>query len=192
MRTKTHIDIQAATAAASDMLAALGFSEYATDPGLKATPGRVAKAYTELLSGYALDAETVLGTRFPAEGYDEVVVLKGIEFTSLCEHHMLPFIGVASVAYLPGADIVGLSKLARLVDMHARRLQVQERMTTDVADALVQVMSPKGVAVVIEAHHSCMGCRGVRKPSARMVTSAMRGVFRLDAAARAEVLDLMR
>lgn len=158
--------------------------------GLAKTPLRFIKAMKEMTTGYALKAEQVLGTMFSAEGYDEVVVLKNIEFTSLCEHHLLPFIGTVDFAYLPGQHIIGLSKIARLVDMHARRLQVQERMTKDIADDFDQVMNARGLAVVVEAHHSCMGCRGVRKPAARMITSALRGAFKDDSTARAEVLAL--
>jgi GTP cyclohydrolase I len=158
--------------------------------GLRDTPRRHIKAMLEMTEGYKLKAEDVLKTTFDAEGYDELVVLKHIEFTSLCEHHLLPFSGTAAVAYLPGERIVGLSKLARLVEMHARRLQVQERMTSDIANDIQRVLGPRGVAVVVQAHHSCMGCRGVRKPTARMVTSAMRGTFLEKAEARAEVLSL--
>lgn len=161
-----------------------------TREGLRDTPKRYLKALRELTSGLHMTAEDVLNTTFVNEGYDEVVVVNNIEFSSLCEHHLLPFIGRADVAYLPGERIVGLSKLARLVEMHARRPQVQERMTTSIAADINRVLSPAGVAVVVEAHHSCMGCRGVRKPTARMVTSAMLGVFRDKPEARAEVLGL--
>lgn len=161
-----------------------------TREGLRDTPKRYLKALRELTSGLGMKAEDVLNTTFENEGYDEVVVVNNIEFSSLCEHHLLPFTGTADVAYLPGERIVGLSKLARLVDMHARRLQVQERMTTHIARDIDAVLQAKGVAVVVEAHHSCMGCRGVRKPTARMVTSAMLGVFRHQPEARAEVLGL--
>ena len=159
--------------------------------GLKATPRRYLKAFKEMTIGYSQKAEDMLCTTFDAEGYDEVIVLKDIEFVSLCEHHLLPFTGRAHVAYLPGDRIVGLSKLARLVDMHARRLQVQERMTANIASDIERILEPRGAAVVIEAHHSCMGCRGVRKPDARMLTSSMKGTFRLSSEARAEVLHLI-
>ena len=163
-----------------------------TREGLLDTPKRYINAMLEMTSGYHKSRDEVLGATFDAEGYDEVVVLKDIEFVSLCEHHMLPFIGRAHVAYLPDKRIVGLSKMARLVEMHARRLQVQERLTQSVAHDIQEVLNPLGVAVVIEAHHTCMGSRGVKKPTARMVTSTVLGVFRDKPAARAEVLSLMK
>jgi GTP cyclohydrolase I len=161
-----------------------------TREGLKETPARYVKALAEMTSGYFQKAEDVLGTTFAAEGVDQIVVVKGIEFSSLCEHHMLPFVGTVDVGYLPDRRIVGLSKVPRLVELHSRRLQVQERLTADVAHDLERVLRPHGVAVVVEAHHSCMGCRGVRKPTASMVTSSMGGAFRASASARAEVLGL--
>lgn len=156
------------------------------------TPNRVARALLELTAGYEMpNPAGLLAKRFEAHGYDEVVILRDIAFASLCEHHLLPFTGKAHVAYLAGTKIVGLSKLARLVDAYARRFQVQERMTNQIAGALASELSPRGVAVVIEAAHSCMANRGVAKAGATMVTSAMFGVFRSDPAARAEVLRLM-
>jgi GTP cyclohydrolase I len=159
--------------------------------GLIDTPKRYLKAMREMTRGYLLKAEDVLGTTFANDGYDEIVVLRDIEFTSLCEHHLLPFSGTAAVAYLPSERVVGLSKLARLVDMHANRLQIQEQMTIDIQRDIDRVLGSRGTAVVVRAHHSCMGCRGVRKPSASMVTSAMTGMFKDDHRARAEVLTLM-
>lgn len=158
--------------------------------GLLDTPRRVVKALGEMTTGYGQDVHEILGTTFDTEGYDEMVVLRGIDFVSLCEHHMLPFTGTAAVGYVPGERVVGLSKLARLVDCFARRLQIQERMTKEIADAVMEVLSPQGVGVVVSAHHSCMGCRGVRKPGASMVTSYLAGVMRDNVAARAEFLAL--
>lgn len=164
--------------------------------GLLETPARVVKALTELTEGYQLDPVEILSKTFEqAEGeqYEGVVVSRDIPFTSLCEHHLLPFTGTASVAYIPNAEgrIVGLSKLARTVEAFARRLQVQERMTSQVADAIELALQPDGVAVVVTASHSCQEMRGIRKVGASMVTSEMRGLFREDAMARGEVLDLL-
>ena len=156
------------------------------------TPRRVVDSLHELTAGYTHDPSQILERRFAID-HDELVLLEDIRFTSLCEHHMLPFTGQAAVAYLPGPDlkVVGISKLARIVECYARRLQVQERMSQQIATALVQHLGAKGVAVIIRAHHECMGCRGVRQPTARMVTSTMRGVFREDSAARNEVMLLL-
>lgn len=161
--------------------------------GLRATPGRVARAFAELTQGYAMDPAAILATTFD-EKFDEMVVLRGVRFTSLCEHHLLPFTGTATVGYIPspGGGVVGLSKLARLVECYARRLQVQERMTEQIGDALAEHLSPQGAGVVLRAHHSCMGIRGVRQTEAEMVTSALAGVLRDDPAARAEFLALAR
>ncbi len=158
--------------------------------GLRETPSRVCKALLEMTAGYKEKPEEILGKVFE-DSYDEIVILKGISFTSLCEHHLLPFIGTADVGYLPG-KVVGLSKLARLVDCFARRLQLQERMTRQIAEALIEHLSAKGAAVVIRAVHSCMACRGVKKSGAEMITSAMLGVFRDEAKARSEFLELCR
>lgn len=159
--------------------------------GLAETPARVARAYAETFAGLWTDPEAVLSTTFDI-GHDELVLVKDIEVVSLCEHHLLPFHGVAHVAYIPAEDgrITGLSKLARLVDAYARRPQVQERLTTQIADTLVRVLRPRGVMVVIECEHLCMSVRGARKPGSRTVTSAMRGRLR-DAASRAEALSLI-
>lgn len=174
----------------AQVLDAMGFD--VGSEGLAGTPGRVVRALAEMTGGYDLDAGKILSTTFDADGYDELVLLKGIEFTSLCEHHVLPFQGRAHVAYIPGARVVGLSKLARLVDAHARRLQIQERMTRGIANDLQRHLAPLGVGVIVEARHECMACRGVRKAGATMVTSAMLGAFREDAGARAELLALVR
>lgn len=156
--------------------------------GLADTPARVTRALAEMTSGYRQDPATVLATTFDVE-CDEMVVVRGIPFTSLCEHHLLPFVGTVDVGYVPEGRVVGLSKLARLVEVYARRLQVQERMTIQIADAIEQHLAPKGVAVVVRARHSCMAARGVGK-EAEMVTSRVRGALRDSAAARAEFMAL--
>ncbi len=158
--------------------------------GLKKTPLRVAKMYEEVFGGLRSDPLAQLDTFF-TEKYDEIVVVKDIPFNSMCEHHLLPFVGRAHTAYIPVGRITGISKLARVVDAFARRPQVQERMTTQIADAIVKVIEPQAVAVVLEATHTCMTIRGVRKPGTMVMTSAMRGIFRTDAAARSEVMSLL-
>lgn len=162
--------------------------------GLQETPKRVVKSFIELYGGYAMDPKKILGTTFAQEGYsyDEMVLCKGIELYSTCEHHMLPFYGVAHVAYIPSTRVVGLSKLARLVDAFARRLQIQEKLTNQIAEALVDNLKPKGVAVLIESKHHCMCARGVGKQNSSMVTSALRGVFKTKAAARAEFMEAIK
>ncbi|MCR6665357.1 MAG: GTP cyclohydrolase I FolE [Methyloversatilis sp.] len=163
-----------------------------TREGLIDTPKRVVKAYEEFFAGYAEDPREVLSRTFEeVEGYDEVIALTGIRFESHCEHHMVPIIGTAHVAYLPDRRVVGISKLARLVEVFAKRLQIQEKMTVQVADALYEVLQPRGVAVVIEAAHECMTTRGVHKPGVAMVTSRMLGLFRDDARTRREFFDLI-
>ncbi len=159
--------------------------------GLTNTPARVARAYAEMFAGLRQDPAEVLTTTFDL-GHDEMVLVKDIEVYSCCEHHLVPFHGVAHVAYIPAVDgrITGLSKLARLVDVYARRPQVQERLTTQIADALVEQLEPRGVMVVIECEHLCMSMRGVRKPGSRTVTSAVRGQL-LNPATRAEAMALM-
>lgn len=160
--------------------------------GLLDTPKRVVKSWKELYSGYSQDPAEILSTCFEDGACDEMVILKDIEFNSMCEHHVLPFRGKAHVAYIPAGKVVGLSKLARLVDCFGKRLQIQEKMTQQIATAIAEVLKPKGVAVVIEAHHQCMSCRGVGKNSTSMITSSMLGVFRTEAGARAEFLSLVR
>jgi GTP cyclohydrolase IA len=159
--------------------------------GVLETPKRVAKALTEMTAGYREDPADILDKVFE-ETFDEVVILKDIPFTSLCEHHLLPFTGTADVGYIPDGHVVGLSKLARLVDCFARRLQMQERLTRQVADAIMLHLKAKGAAVVIRAAHQCMACRGVKKSGATMVCSVMLGEFREDKGARAEFLSLCR
>ena len=160
--------------------------------GLQQTPDRIVRSWKELYSGYTQRAEDVLGTQFQAEQYDEMVLLRDFEFFSTCEHHMLPFYGKANIAYLPNEKIIGLSKLARLTDMYARRLQVQERMTYQIASELQRVLKPKGVAVMIEAKHQCMCSRGVRKKEGKMVTSCLLGAFKENLTSRAEFLTLIK
>jgi len=160
--------------------------------GLKRTPLRVAKAMDFLTSGYHATVEQVIKGAIFTEDCKEMVVVRGIEFYSLCEHHMLPFFGHAHVAYLPNGKVVGLSKIARVVDVFARRLQVQERLTNQVADALMEALDPHGVAVVIEASHTCMMMRGVQKQNSTTVSSAMRGTFEEDPRTRAEFLGFIR
>lgn len=160
--------------------------------GLLQTPKRVAKSWNELYAGYNQSPSEILSTVFEDGACDEVVLLKNIAFSSMCEHHMLPFVGVAHIAYLPSGKVVGLSKLARLTDCFAKRLQIQEKMTSQIADAIEEHLKPRGTAVIIEAHHQCMSCRGICKQNTIMVTSAMRGVFRNDQTARSEVLSLIK
>lgn len=159
--------------------------------GLARTPMRVIDSYDEIYSGYTGDAESILEATFNSEGYDGIVLLRDIEFHSVCEHHMLPFSGKAHIAYIPIDRIVGISKLARLLDMHSSRLQNQERLTKGIADDIESFLSPLGCAVILEASHDCMQCRGVAKQNAVMTTSAMRGVFFDKHEARGELLQLI-
>jgi GTP cyclohydrolase I len=184
------VDLERAKAAVRELLEAIG--EDPAREGLVETPRRVAEMYAELLDDVAVDPGAHLRVTFDA-AHDEMVMVRDIPFTSLCEHHLVPFVGLAHVAYLPGTHgrITGLSKLARLVEGFARRLQVQERMTTQIVDALERELQPRGSIVVLEAEHFCMTMRGVKKPGATTVTSAVRGLFRTDAAARAEALDFI-
>jgi GTP cyclohydrolase IA len=182
------VDLPRIEKAVREILLAVG--ENPDREGLQQTPRRVAKSYAELMSGLRENPRNHLHTVFH-ERYDEIVLLRDIEFHSLCEHHLLPFTGRAHVAYLPDGKVVGLSKLARLVEGFARRPQVQERLTTQIADALMEELNPVGAACVIEAVHTCMTIRGVRKPGSVMVTSALRGIFKDNPSSRAEVLALM-
>lgn len=188
MAENNSFDIKRIENAVLEILRAVG--ENPEREGLKNTPVRVARMYQQLLAGMQEDPQDHLKTVF-SEKYDEIVLLRDIPFNSLCEHHLLPFIGKAHVAYLPDGKVVGISKLARVVDTFARRLQLQERLTDQIADFLMQHLNPKGVAVVLEATHSCMTIRGIQKPGAVMVTSALRGIFKKDPRSRAEVLTLM-
>ena len=183
-----HVDLQRIAAAVREILAAVG--EDPDREGLRGTPMRVARMYQEVFAGLHEDPAEHLKAAF-TEKYDELVVLRDIPFHSMCEHHLLPFMGVAHVAYLPDGRIAGISKLARVVETFARRPQVQERLTSQIADLLMEHLRAKGVAVVMEATHVCMTCRGVQKPGSLMVTSAMRGRCKSDARTRAEVLMLL-
>ena len=160
--------------------------------GIANTPKRVVESYKEIFSGYNMDASSILDSTFNAEGYDGIVLLRDMEFHSTCEHHLQPFSGRGHIAYIPVERIVGISKLARLLDMHSKRLQNQERITQSIANDIVENLSPLGCAVILEAQHGCMKCRGVKKQNAVMTTSAMRGVFFDKAEARSEVLQLIR
>jgi GTP cyclohydrolase I len=185
--TKPEIDQEAIREAVQDMLAAFG--ENPQREGLVRTPDRVARMYEELLAGYWVDPVAMINEACFNVTYDEMVVVRDIEFYSLCEHHMLPFLGRAHVAYLPKGRVIGLSKIPRVVDMYARRLQVQERLTRQIADFIQGLLEPHGVAVVVEALHLCSMMRGVKKHGARMTTSAMHGAFRSSLATRQEFLD---
>jgi GTP cyclohydrolase I len=184
------VDLDRIEAAVREILIAIG--EDPDRDGLRKTPGRVARAYAELFAGLRVDPAEVLATTFEAE-HDELVLVRDIEVFSLCEHHLLPFHGKAHVGYIPGEDgrITGLSKLARLVDVFARRPQVQERLTTQVADLLMSTLSPRGVIVVLECEHMCIAMRGIQKAGSRTVTSAVRGILQSDAKSRSEAMSLI-
>lgn len=182
------MDLKRIEVAVRDILVAVG--EDPDREGLVDTPGRVARMYEELFSGLNSDPAALLEARF-SETYDELVVLRDIPFSSICEHHLMPFEGKAAVAYLPDGKVVGISKLARVLDSYARRPQVQERLTSQVADLLMDKLGAKGVAVVIEAVHTCMTCRGVKKAGSVMITSAIRGKCRSDPRTRSEVMALL-
>jgi GTP cyclohydrolase IA len=182
------IDTDAIAQAVRQILLAVG--EDPDRQGLKDTPGRVARMYGELFDGMGQDASEHLKVHFD-EQYDEMVVLRDIPFHSVCEHHLLPFMGKAHVAYLPAGKVVGISKLARTVDTFAHRPQVQERLTCQIADALMDQLGARGVAVILEATHTCMTIRGVKKPGAEMVTSVMRGLFKSNLATRTEAMKLL-
>lgn len=160
--------------------------------GLKDTPQRVIRSWEKLYGGYNQDPVKILGTVFEDGACDEIVILKNIKYTSTCEHHMIPFYGDVSIGYIPDGKVVGISKLARLVEVFARRLQIQERMTTQIADTLMEVLRPKGVMVVCNGQHLCMIARGVEKPTSVMTTSAVRGVFKTNANTRNEFMELIK
>lgn len=181
-------DVATITAAYKTILRVLGQDDR---DGTTATPARAARAIVEMTSGYHVDVDGLF-TTFESDGYDEMIVVRDIPFVSLCEHHMLPFTGTAAIAYVPNGKIVGLSKLARLVEAFARRLQVQERMTVQIADALDDHLHPLGSLVHVQAEHSCMSCRGVRTHGVTAVTSSVRGIIRDKPEARAEALALIR
>lgn len=181
------IDTDTIRKSVTDMLAAFG--EDPNRDGLKRTPDRVARMYDELLAGYRTDPIALVNDALFEVQYDEMVIVRDIEFYSLCEHHMLPFVGRAHVAYMPKGRVIGLSKIPRIVDMFSRRLQVQERMTRQIADFLMELLHPRGVAVVLEGIHLCSMIRGVKKHDTRMTTSSMQGAFRNNMATRMEFLD---
>lgn len=183
----SNIDTDTIESAVTSLLRAIG--EDPDREGLKKTPRRVALMYPELLSGYRTDAKKLVNGALFTVDYDDMVIVRDIEFYSLCEHHMLPFIGRAHVAYVPRGQVIGLSKIPRIVDMFARRLQIQERMTRQIADFINRLLEPQGVAVVVEALHMCSMMRGVKKHDARMTTSTMLGSFRSKIATRQEFLD---
>ena len=181
------IDTERIRKAVKEILLAVG--EDTEREGLKKTPERVARMYAELLGGMHEDPKKHLSIF--SENYDEIVLLRDVPFYSICEHHLMPFIGSANVAYLPSGTVLGVSKLARVVDCFARRLQTQERLTYKIADFIMNSLKPQGVAVVLEASHSCMTIRGIKKPGSVMVTSALRGIFKRDPRSRNEILSLM-
>jgi GTP cyclohydrolase IA len=185
---KSRVDLGRIEKAVLEILEAVG--ENPQREGLRDTPKRVARMYAELLDGMHQDPSEHLKSIFH-EKYDEIVLLRDIPFYSICEHHLMPFIGKAHVAYLPAGKVLGVSKLARVVDAFARRLQVQERLTEQIADFLMKNLKPQGVTVVLEASHSCMTIRGIQKPGAVMVTSALRGIFKSDPRSRSEVMALL-
>ena len=187
-KQKKKIDEARIEKAVREILSAVG--EDLNREGLKDTPARVARMYGELLAGMRDDPNIHISRVFN-ENYDEIVLLRDIPFYSMCEHHLMPFIGSAHVAYLPSGKILGVSKLARIVDCFARRLQTQERLTSQIADCLMSNLKPQGVAIVLEAAHSCMTIRGIRKPGSVMVTSAVRGLFRKDPRSRNEIMSLI-
>ena len=190
MSTPPPVDLERAAAAVRELLIAVG--EDPDREGLRDTPARVARSYAEIFAGLRQDPRDVLTKTFAVD-HDELIIVRDIELYSTCEHHLVPFHGVAHVGYIPakGGRVTGLSKIARLVDVYARRPQVQERLTTQVADALVEHLGAQGVIVVVDCEHLCMSARGVRKPGAHTVTSAVRGQLR-DPATRAEAMSLMR
>jgi GTP cyclohydrolase I len=187
-KKRKAVDTERIRKAVKEILLAVG--EDTQREGLKATPERVARMYAELLGGMHEDPKKHLRSVF-TEHYDEIVLLRDIPFYSICEHHLMPFIGSAHVAYLPSGSVLGVSKLARIVDCFARRLQTQERLTYQIADFIMNSLKPQGVTVVLEASHSCMTIRGIKKPGSVMVTSALRGIFKRDPKSRSEVLSLM-
>lgn len=187
---KKEVDREKIAAAVKDILEAIG--EDPEREGLVGTPMRVARMYEEILAGMEQSAETHLSVQFSEENYDDMIIVKDIPVYSMCEHHMMPFFGVAHIAYIPkNGKVTGLSKIARTVECFARRLQIQERMTAQIADAIVQVLDPHGVLVIVEAEHMCMTMRGVNKPGSVTVTSAVRGYFKTSAATRNEAIGLI-
>jgi GTP cyclohydrolase I len=189
LRDSPGVDEERVVAAVREIITAIG--DDPDRPDLVATPQRIARMYQELFAGVNFDPRRILGESLE-ESHDEMVIIKDIPFYSLCEHHFLPFYGVAHVGYVPKGRVVGISKLARVVDAYAKRPQVQERLTSQVADTIQECLHPDGVAVVVEAEHLCMTMRGIKKPGSRVVTSAVRGSFRRSALTRAEFLSLVQ
>jgi GTP cyclohydrolase I len=190
MAEKELIDQSRIRRAVEEIIAAIG--ENPTREGLVSTPSRIAELYAELFSGVHADPVEILAVGFEEDEHEEMVVLKDIPFYSMCEHHFLPFHGLAHVGYIPAGRLVGISKLARVVDLLARRPQLQERLTGQIADTIMDALMARGVGVVIEAEHLCMTMRGIRKPGSRLVTSASRGIFRSYPATRAEFFSILR
>ena len=182
------IDVKRIEKAVEEILLAVG--EDIEREGISKTPVRVASMYAELLSGMREDPKEHINSVF-SEAYDEIVLLRDIAFYSICEHHLMPFIGSAHIAYLPSGTVLGVSKLARIVDCFAHRLQVQERLTDQIADFIMGSLKPRGIVVVLEASHSCMTIRGIKKPGSVMVTSSLRGIFKRDPKSRSEVMSLI-
>ena len=189
LRDSAGVDEERVVAAMREIITAIG--DDPDRPDLVATPQRIARMYQELFAGVNFDPRRILSESLE-ESHDEMVIIKDIPFYSLCEHHFLPFYGVAHVGYVPKGRVVGISKLARVVDAYAKRPQVQERLTSQVADTIQECLHPDGVAVVVEAEHLCMTMRGIKKPGSRVVTSAVRGSFRRSALTRAEFLSLVQ
>jgi len=188
---KKKIDKKKVEKAVRDILIAIG--EDPEREGLKGTPERVARMYDEILEGYFKDPKKILNITFQEEKYNEIIFMKDIPMYSLCEHHILPFFGKCHVAYLPRENIItGASKIPRIVDCFSKRLQLQERLTQQIADSLMEFLNPKGVAVIIEAEHLCFTMRGIKKPGTKMITSALRGIFLKDERSRNEVLRLLK
>ncbi|WP_025272668.1 GTP cyclohydrolase I FolE [Haloglycomyces albus] len=185
------VDLKRIEAAVREIL--IGIGEDPDREGLTETPRRVARAYAELFAGLRVSPEQIMKTNF-SEDYNELVLVRDIEVQSFCEHHLLPFIGAAHIGYIPGDEgkIIGLSKLARLVEVYSRRPQVQERLTAQIADQLSEALEARGVIVVVECEHTCMSMRGIRKPGAKTVTSAVRGILQSDARSRAEAMSLLK
>ncbi|MBI4587167.1 MAG: GTP cyclohydrolase I FolE [Planctomycetes bacterium] len=184
------MDHQKLVQAARLILEAIG--ENPDREGLRETPERMARMYEEVFSGLKINPREEIKNIFVEERYDEIVLVKDIPFYSMCEHHLLPFVGKAYTAYIPAQGVLGISKLARVVEVFARRPQVQERLTNQIADLLEEMVKPRGVAVVLEAQHTCMTIRGVKKPGSSVITSAMRGIFRENLATRTELMNLIR
>ena len=191
MEKSNRIDVKKIEKAVRDILAAIGENPHRE--GLRNTPARVARYYEEVLSGYAIEPENVLNIYYEEDEHDEIVILKDIPFFSICEHHLVPFFGKVHIAYMPAKGrLLGISKLARLVEIFSKRLQLQERITKKLADSLMKIAKPLGVMVIIEAEHLCVSMRGIKKSGSKVMTSAVRGIFLRNAKTRSETLDLIK